>query len=235
MRTEAEQDELIRKALLDTLAFEWADTLAAAPAAPMSTRQAKRMNAMLRDPIGYARRYARSKWKRIAEKVAIFILIFTVSFGALYAVSPTVRATVSRWIEKFTENYIVYQFTGEKTEDTLPHYEITELPEGYSFYEEKELPDYRRIVYRSTEGVRLSLEYVSIRDGTAFLIKMDSAIVHDVLVNGNEGQVVLSNDKTQSSSIIWMDEYIGIQFHIDAFVDSNMLVSLAESVHLHSE
>lgn len=231
MRTEAEQDELIRKALLDTLAFEWADTLAAAPAAPMSTRQAKRMNAMLRDPIGYARHYARPKWKWIAEKVAIFILLFALSFGALYAASPTVRATVSKWIAELRETDIVYYFFGEKSKSTSQRYEITSLPEGYASPDGIiEMAGYHYIIYESNNSPRIQLQYRFMDIGKAFSIETENMQIYNVTVDGCPGQILLADNIAQGSAITWINEEIGVQFYVDAYADKDTLLCLAESV-----
>ena len=231
--TVAEQDELIRKALLDAIAFEWEDSLADAPEAPISERQTKRMHAMLRDPIGYAKRYARPKWKWIAEKVAIFILLFALSFGALYAASPTVRATVSKWIAELRETDIVYYFFGERDNDTLPYYEITALPAGYIFQKQIETLGHRCIIYENSDEQRIYLQYRLINSGRTFSVDIENMSACDVIVNGCTGQAFLSDDSIQGNIIIWNNDSAEMQFCIDAYMDKDDLLILAESVMLN--
>lgn len=197
------QDELLRRALLDAAAADFAGE---AEAVPMSPRQEKRMRSMLADPFAYARRARRPWWRQAMHTAAMLAVTLGLSVALLAALSPTVRAAIKQWFLELRQSDIVYYFTGETREEELPYYTITELPEGYAYLDEQSEDGYRRIRYENANGQRIRLEYAPMEDGSAFWISTKDMVVRDVTVNGCPGQVFLSLNSEEGNAVVWMED-----------------------------
>lgn len=223
------QDELLRRALLDAAAADFAGE---AEAVPMSPRQEKRMRSMLADPFAYLRRARRPWWRQAMHTAAMLAVTLGLSVALLAALSPTVRAAIKQWFLELRQSDIVYYFTGETREEELPYYTITELPEGYAYLDEQSEDGYRRIRYENANGQRIRLEYAPMEDGSAFWISTKDMVVRDVTVNGCPGQVFLSLNSEEGNAVVWMDADENFQFFINAFADESALLHMAESISL---
>ena len=224
-----QENALIRRALLEAAAADFAGE---AEEVPMSPRQFKRMRAMTADPFGYARRVRRSWWRKAAHTAAMAALAVGLSIEVLAAASPTVRAAIKQWFMEVRQRDIVYHFTGEPEEKELPCYTIAELPEGYAYTKERFEDVSRRIQYENAQGQRITLEYMFMESGSVFWISTRDMDVRDITVNGHSGQLFLSQDEAQSSGVLWVDEEANLQFYVDAFADEAVLLHMAESVSL---
>lgn len=228
--TEQEEDRLLRQALLDALRLDWEEVIEQAPPAAQSPKQEKRMRAMLADPVDYVRRVCRPLWKKVGRAVAGVFLTCTVTLGALMAASPTVRATVIRWVTEFYETYVMYLFNGEKSEEEMPRYTIGELPEGYedtgSYVETRSRA---KIIYENKEAQKIILRYIYMEQGDLLWVYDDDMEVHDVMINGMKGAVYISKDFDVSNAIIWVNDTEGMKFLIGAFADKETLLSMAKN------
>ena len=222
-------NDLLRRALLDAAAADFAGE---AEAVPMSPRQEKRMRSMLADPFAYARRARRPWWRQAMHTAAMLAVTLGLSVALLAALSPTVRAAIKQWFLELRQSDIVYYFTGETREEELPYYTITELPEGYAYLDEQSEDGYRRIRYENANGQRIRLEYAPMEDGSAFWISTKDMVVRDVTVNGCPGQVFLSLNSEEGNAVVWMDADENFQFFINAFADESALLHMAESISL---
>ena len=222
-------NDLLRRALLDAAAADFAGE---AEAVPMSPRQEKRMRSMLADPFAYLRRARRPWWRQAMHTAAMLAVTLGLSVALLAALSPTVRAAIKQWFLELRQSDIVYYFTGETREEELPYYTITELPEGYAYLDEQSEDGYRRIRYENANGQRIRLEYAPMEDGSAFWISTKDMVVRDVTVNGCPGQVFLSLNSEEGNAVVWMDADENFQFFINAFADESALLHMAESISL---
>lgn len=231
--TEQQENTLIRRALMDAAAQDFEQELTAPPPATLSRRQARRMKAMLADPTGYYRRVTRPVWKKVMHTAAMFAVTVGLSATVLSSLSPSVHAVMKAWFKSIRQSDIVYYFTGEANGEALPRYMIADLPEGYQQTEKGvDWDDYRRINYENQNDQTLQFIYFYMEEGSAFTIDTENMIVSDITVNGCDGQLFLSLDPSVSSAIVWMDEAVNIQFVIDAYEDSSVLLHMAESVSL---
>ena len=116
--TEAEENILLRNILLDAAMADYAEELADHRPELMSARLQRQMNAMLNDPNGWAKRQRRPIWIQVARVAAMILLTFSLSLGALMAVSPTIRAAIINWAVEWYDTHIVYRFSGQSTDDS---------------------------------------------------------------------------------------------------------------------
>lgn len=234
--TDQELDTLMRRVLLDSLKLDTESTASGELAFEPTPRYQRQMAAMLKDPLKWGRRRARPLWKNVAQKAAVILLVFSLSLGSLMAVSPTVRAAVVRWVTEWYETHVVYRFSGEQLSGEMPQYEITNLPEGYVEDERVDWPTYISIIYRKANDENapwIYLRYVYMQQGTVNNIGTEGADIIPVTVNGIEGQLYLARNPDESdSTITWIDPDKNIAFIVDAALDADSILHIAESVSL---
>ena len=234
--TDQELDTLMRRVLLDSLKLDAESAASGELAFEPTPRYQRQMAAMLKDPLKWERRRARPLWKNVAQKAAVILLVFSLSLGSLMAVSPTVRAAVVRWVTEWYETHVVYRFSGEQLSGEMPKYEITNLPEGYVEDERVDWPTYISIIYRKANDENapwIYLRYVYMQQGTVNNIGTEGADIIPVTVNGIEGQLYLARNPDESdSTITWIDPDKNIAFVVDAALDADSILHMAESVSL---
>lgn len=234
--TDQELDTLMRRVLLDSLKLDAESTASGELAFEPTPRYQRQMAEMVKDPLKWGRRRARPLWKNVAQKAAVILLVFSLSLGSLMAVSPTVRAAVVRWVTEWYETHVVYRFSGEQLSGEMPKYEITNLPEGYVEDERVDWPTYISIIYRKANDENapwIYLRYVYMQQGTVNNIGTEGADIIPVTVNGIEGQLYLARNPDESdSTITWIDPDKNIAFIVDAALDADSILHIAESVSL---
>lgn len=234
--TDRELDRMMQHVLLDAIKRDCEKETDDVPAFKPTRHYQRQMAAMLKDPLKWERRRARPLWKNVAQKIAVILLVFSLSLGSLMAVSPTVRAAVVRWVTEWYETHVVYRFSGEQLSGEMPKYEITNLPEGYVEDERVDWPTYISIIYRKANDENapwIYLRYVYMQQGTVNNIGTEGADIIPVTVNGIEGQLYLARNPDESdSTITWIDPDKNIAFVVDAALDADSILHIAESVSL---
>lgn len=232
--TDRELDVLMRRVLLDSLKLDW-DKKPETPFEP-SAGYRREISAMLADPLAWERKKARPIWKTAARRAAIVLLIISLSLGGVMAASPTVRAAFLQWIVEWYEDRIVYRHAGADITETMPRYEITELPEGYVEVEDEriEWPMTVEIVYRNEEsGEEIVLDYDHIQQGSLRAFVLDGVEAIPIMVNGLEGQFFLEEGETdRPNTITWVDPNGNMQFTVHANLSKDNILHIAESVSL---
>ena len=234
--TDRELDRMMQHVLLDAIKRDCEKETDDVPAFKPTRHYQRQIAAMLSDPLKWARKRARPIWKSALQKVAMILLVFTLSLGSLMAVSPTVRAAVVRWVTEWYETHVVYRFSGEQITDEMPQYEVTDLPEGYAEIERVEWPSYVSIIYQNVNDENASwiyLQYIYMQQGASGNFGIENADIIPVTVNGLEGQLYLTKDSEQSdSTITWIDPNENILFAVSAALGADNILHIAESVSL---
>ena len=236
--TEAEENILLRNILLEAAMADYAAELADHRPEPMSARLQRQMNAMLNDPDGWAKRLHRSIWSKVAHAAAVILLAFSLSLGALMAVSPTIRAAIINWVVEWYDTQIVYRFSGRPADNSfapLPRYEVTALPEGYRpFKDEIVTLDSYDIGYVNEDGELFWFGYQRMEQGSMLAIQEDTEgmTADEVTVNGCKGWVYCSQDAEPNNIVVWIDEEQNLEFDISGFFSKDELLHIAESVSL---
>lgn len=232
--TDQELDTLMQRVLLDSLKLDWEEKAKPQPPFEASSRYRREVRRMLADPLAWVRKRAKPMWKRVVQQVAVILLIVSVGFGSLLAVSPTVRAVLLQWVTEWYETHITYRYTGEDMAGAMPQYEITELPEGYAEVESEriEWPEQVDIVYRNEEtGKTIYLNYTHMHQGAATDFVVEDAEISPVTVNGLDGRF-FKTEKGERNLITWIDPEYGLHFTMDAPFDKADILHIAERVSL---
>ena len=236
--TDQELDTLMRRVLLDSLKLNLEGATGNALSFEPTPRYQRQMTAMLADPLKWARKRARPIWKKVIQKVAVILLVFSLSLGSLMAASPTVRAAVIRWVTEWYETHITYRYSGEQITDEMPQYEITDLPEGYIEDESKriEWPEYISFTFynpNKENDQRIIFDYAYMSQGGASDFVTEDSEVLSVTVNGLEGQLFLEKDwENTRSTLTWIDAERNLQFTLMAALGETDILHIAESASL---
>ena len=234
--TDRELDRMMQHVLLDAIKRDCEKETDDVPAFKPTRHYQRQIAAMLSDPLKWARKRARPIWKSVLQKVAMILLVFSLSLGSLMAVSPTVRAAVVRWVTEWYETHVVYRFSGEQITDEMPQYEVTDLPEGYAEIERVEWPSYVSIIYQNVNDENASwiyLQYIYMQQGASGNFGIENADIIPVTVNGLEGQLYLNRDaEGADSTITWIIPDENILFAVSAALNTDDILHMAESVSL---
>ena len=234
--TDRELDRMMQHVLLDAIKRDCEKETDDVPAFKPTRHYQRQIAAMLSDPLKWAQKRARPLWKNVAQKIAVILLVFSLSLGSLMAVSPTVRAAVVRWVTEWYETHVVYRFSGEQIADEMPQYEVTDLPEGYAETERVEWPSYVSIIYQNVNDENASwiyLQYIYMQQGASSNFGIENADIIPVTVNGLEGQLYLTRDtEGADSTITWIVPDENMLFAVSAALNANDILHIAESVSL---
>ena len=230
--TDQELDTLMRRVLLDSLKLDAESAASGELTFEPTPWYQRQMAAMVKDPLKWERRRARPLWKNVAQKAAVILLVFSLSLGSLMAVSPTVRATVVRWITEWYETHIVYRYSGEDISGEMPQYEISGLPQDYTEIIRDVYEASVSVVYESPSGDMICFDYTHMQQGAANIIAPGDDEILDVTVNGIQGQFFLPHDPADAKTITWIDADSNLQFVVKAFCSETDILHIAESVSL---
>ncbi|WP_286147415.1 DUF4367 domain-containing protein [Neopoerus faecalis] len=234
--TDRELDRMMQHVLLDAIKRDCEKETDDVPAFKPTRHYQRQIAAMLSDPLKWAQKRARPLWKNVAQKIAVILLVFSLSLGSLMAVSPTVRAAVVRWVTEWYETHVVYRFSGEQIADEMPQYEVTDLPEGYAETERVEWPSYVSIIYQNVNDENASwiyLQYIYMQQGASSNFGIENADIIPVTVNGLEGQLYLTRDtEGADSTITWIVPDENMLFAVSAALGAEDILHMAESVSL---
>ena len=232
--TDRELDSLMREILLDAIALDEEDCKDRIPFEP-SLKHQRQIGAMLKDPLRWAKDRSKPVWKKVGQRAAVILLVVTISFGSVMAVSPTARAAVLRWITEWYETYVSYRYTQEAPlPETVPEYEITALPKGYeeNISKRVEWPNYVQRRYENANGEIILFDYIYMTDDAMTSIETDGAATVAVTVNGHEGLFFCSENSEADSTLSWIDTDQNLHFTINAAMEQDDILHMAESVSL---
>lgn len=229
--TDQELDNLMRHILMDAIRKD--EEIVPEEIDPFipSRKHQHQMKAMLKDPLKWMRNKTKPAWKRIAQKVAVILLIASVSFGGVMAVSPTVRAAVIRWVTEWYETHIVYRYFDDQPQiEDILHFTIQGVPQGYEEVDRVELPSSGSVVYEDGNGDVIYFDYAYMHQGSGTFVVLEGENVETVIIAGMTGQCFLSDVEGNFNTLTWIDEEYNVQFIIDCALEVDDLISMAESV-----
>ena len=234
--TDQELDQLMQRVLLDAIKSDCRNMSCEIPNFMLSHRYQHQMAIMIANPLKWARKRARPLWKKVLQRVAVILIVFSLSLGSLMIISPSVRAAVVNWVTEWYETHITYRYSGSPISGEMPQYEIVELPDGYVEVEEQALygANYVYKTYYNEDTDRtMFFNYVYMQQGFAWDYFTENVEVIPVSVHGMKGQMFLTDDwEHEQNTITWIDAQNNIQFSIDGNFDADDILHIAESVSL---
>lgn len=231
MTESLEELQRIRRALLDAAAADYHQALAAAPAdVPPSRAYRRWRRRLLRNPQGLLRQQARPPWARALRGVACAVLALSLTFGAVMMVSPEARAAVSRWFFREEDTYTAYQFHGDISQDPMPRWVPTNLPEGYTLLHREDFGTWVEMVYADEHtGQTLQFCYQRLSTGGGWSLTNRNTTRTEVSVCGHPGHLYTAQEGS-SHTLVWFDQESGYSFLLSAQLPVEELLAVGEGV-----
>lgn len=187
-----------------------------------SARFEKKMQRLLRrakHPVFY----------QVMRYAAVIVLAVTVLFGAVFAVSPTVRAAVIGWVQSVFHEF--YKYSSEETTppDVEYEYYLPESFDDYSLLTTIDEIDGKTYIYASTTGMMLQFSYVY-GGKTSMYVNSDNMERFGTVIGELAADVYISKTGTETNVIVWQDPSNDVLLVLSAFADKEELPQLAEKV-----
>ncbi len=174
----------------------------------------------------------RQAYRPLLRQAAAVLLAAFVGLGAWLLVDGDARAAFLRWVREVYETHLLYRFQGEAVEADHAAYAPTWLPAGYVETERHELYSQTVIIYENAEGQQLSFSCGVMQEGAAVGVILEGAAEEAVTVSGLPGFYYEDPEGDDQSTLIWMDESLGLSFDLQTFEDFSVMLHIAESVDL---
>ena len=230
--TEQELNTFMGKVLLDSIKLEYECDSNQHTTFEASNRHQSQIRSMLKNPLGWAMKRSQPLWKNVLRRVAVAVLVITVGFGSVMAVSPTVRAAVIRWVIEWYETYIDYQHVGEELDEKMPHYDITGLGNDYVETDRTVSDQVVSVLYENESGDIVCFDYNYLHDGSFEILNSNDDDVVEVRINRSDGLLFVPHDPQALLTITWIDEQENMQFSVIANLSEKEIIRIAESIRI---
>ena len=230
--TEQELNTFMGKVLLDSIKLEYECVSNQHTTFEASNRHQSQIRSMLKNPLGWAKKRSQPLWKNVLRRVAVAVLVITVGFGSVMAVSPTVRAAVIRWVIEWYETYIDYQHVGEELDEKMPHYDITGLGNDYVETDRTVSDQVVSVLYENESGDIVCFDYNYLHDGSFEILNSNDDDVVEVRINRSDGLLFVPHDPQALLTITWIDEQENMQFSVIANLSEKEIIRIAESIRI---
>jgi len=231
--TDQELDKMMRRVLCDAIQLDCESANEPEASFIPSRRHQQQMQAMLKKPLTWIERKTRPLWKQVLQRVAVILLVASVAFGGVMAISPTARAEVVRWVVEWYETHIVFRYAGEDRTEEMPQYTVENLPDGYTEVERIINHSVVNVLYENSAGEVIFLDYNYIHEGGSIVFAPASDDMDEVVsvaVGRHSGLLFIPKDPDAMLTITWIDETENIQFVLTADLDDEALLRMAECV-----
>ena len=231
--TEAEMDHMMRMTLFDAIALDEKNADNPEFAFHSSQRHSRQMQQMLKNPLKWARNRNRGIFRKTAQWAAVVLLFISLSFGFVMLFSAPARAAFERWVVEWYQTHIVYRYSGSA--ESLPQYELTGLPYGFTEIERMEEPTFTSVVYGNETDERICFDYEVVTQGGAIIFASNVDVVVEVMIGKNQGMLFLPQEPNSLKTLTWIAEKDSVQFTLVADMNESDLIELAENVQKKKE
>lgn len=164
----------------------------------------------------------------IAKRVAIFILVFFLSFSAVLAVNAEAREKVFDWIiEKFPKFSIFISEDIDENKELveLTSFTINYIPEGFELMDTNE--GRKMLIYnylgKNNQKFEIKL-FTSSGEGKAYY-DTEGAEVKEIMVKGSQGYTWQTDEMNY---LIWYQD--GIEFHIVGNLNKDEILKVSKNI-----
>lgn len=171
----------------------------------------------------------RRQIRRYLQRVAAACLAVAISLSTWLAVDAKARAAFVQWMKTVYEQSVVYELfhSGEKQAEA--DYRLGWVPEDYTMERVVYGEIVTTVIYQSSEEP-IYFIYEKSEYGAQTELFPGKSNVEPVLVNGMPGEFYLSQDPSESNSLVWLDSESSVLFSISGFVDKETMLQMAKSV-----
>ena len=187
---------------------------------PEFEKKIKRLRRKANHPIVY----------RSLQRIASIILVCLIACGAWFTVDAEARSAFFGWVKEIYETYFVYRFEGNADySNSTVAYRPTWLPEGYTEFYIENTESTAVVSYQNEEGLLLTFQYTHNPNETDWFIDAEHAVIKETTVNGCPAEILLADNITTASVIVWTDEQDSA-FYVSAFLGESELIKVAENI-----
>lgn len=176
----------------------------------------------------YRKKEIFTKISRLAQKVAVVVLILSTVFFGVLLTNPEVRAAVGNvvieWFEKFTSITFTSDEPSAESKELRPIY----MPDGYSIISIETIINITDIVISDDSGNQIMFFYRPGSDVTNISIDNENHIIENFIINENTAFKITAIDNEFENGIIFVYENYVIEIWGKIPIDE--LVKMAESV-----
>lgn len=167
---------------------------------------------------------------RTLRTVASILLVIMIGFGSTLAISVEAREIVFGWVKQKYENFYEYFFEGEVDSTEFVKYYPGWMPEGCEFLTVEETAGGETYIYKDKSGLQIQFYYIIDPDSQKVYIDTVEYISEPVTINGYVGELYLSTNEDETSSIVWTDSTDNVLFYFSGPFDKETLIKMAENV-----
>lgn len=163
------------------------------------------------------------------KRASCYAIALLLGFASLLAISPTVRAAVFGWVKEQFSTFTSYYFAGVAIETSKPDYILCDLPEDYTELARNDSGGCTSIIYKNQCGQMLHFSYSNTPNDTYLYVYHEGYSTEEIN-QGIQYDIFISEDPDKANGISWKSEDGLTIFHLSAYLSSEQLIVLAQSV-----
>lgn len=168
---------------------------------------------------------------KLPKYVACFILAVNIPICTWLTVDAEARTAFFAWVREQYEAFVEYRFIGEvPQENTIVEYELTWLPEGFSFQKKQDLDGGTYLTYTDDSGRRIIFSCLQGDDAASLFVTSDYAETRSVQIGNIHADLYQANEEASSNILVWTSEEDDLAFYIMADLSEDTMIKLAEGV-----
>ncbi|MCD7927983.1 MAG: DUF4367 domain-containing protein [Oscillospiraceae bacterium] len=178
------------------------------------------------------REHRRAASRRRSRWAAALVLVCLAGAAVWTASQAQARGGAAAWARQVFQNSIVYNFSGAASDQALPSYRLSWLPEGYQQTQRYEHPSVVSTVYQNSRGEALIFTYLHIQKSSAAILPFaqEEYVCKTVEIAGQQADLYLPLAEEEPAALVWVEE--DILFSLSGRLTEGELVDTAESVLL---
>lgn len=165
----------------------------------------------------------------VKRYVAAVLLAIITLFGTVIALSPEARAAVIGWVRSTVGEFFQYTST-HSSDSTAYEYELSVIPEGYKLLDIIHRDDGKTHLFTDGSGNILQFTYTCGQKDDIFFINAEDYEQHSGYVSDLPADIYISSKNGKNNVIVWQSSTSDVIFRIQANVDQDTLIDIAEGV-----
>lgn len=168
---------------------------------------------------------------KLPKYAACFVLAVALASGTWLTVDAEARASFFAWVREQYEAFVEYRFISEAPqENTVIEYELTWLPEGFSFQKKQDLDGGTHLTYTDDLGRRIIFSCLQGDDAASLFVTSDYAETRSVRIGNIHADFYQANKEASSNMLVWTSEEDDLAFFIMADLSEDTMIKLVEGV-----
>jgi len=173
---------------------------------------------------------------KLPKYAACFVLTVALASGTWLTVDAEARAAFFAWVREQYAAFVEYRFIGEAPqENTIVEYELTWLPEGFSFQKEQDLSNSTYLTYANDSGQRILFSYLEGNDATSLFMAADYTEVQSVQIGNINADFYQASQETSPNGLVWVSEEENMCFCITASLPKDTIIKVAEGIQKNNQ